>query len=267
MSQKLGQHFLQDKRVLEAASEAAAIKPKDTVVEIGPGHGELTEYLLSAEPRRLLLIEKDKRLAEALAEILAEPSKKGTVKIIEGDALRIIPMLPVKEKLADGEYKIVGNIPYYITGRLLREISELKNKPSLVILTIQKEVAERLTAKEPETNLLAASVRFWSEPKILRIVNAGAFKPAPKVDSALVLLKTKTEGGKIDSETYYRLLRRLFRQPRKTIFNNLSAGAGKEERDKIKTTMEDLEISPSLRPQALSVEKIIELARVFHQGK
>lgn len=260
---RLGQHFLKDEAVLSRAAAVLNVETEDAVIEIGPGHGELTKYLLKRGPRRVIVIEKDKKLADELFKNLGLSDNHSDLRIVYGDALTCLLQVINEEKLANLGYKIAGNIPYYITGHLLRVISELERKPALVSLVVQKEVAERISSKPPEMNLLAASVGFWAEPKILSKISAKKFKPAPKVDSALLLLKTLKKSAGVNADDYYRFIRKLFKQPRKTILNNLSEGLPIDGKEAARKKIADLKIDPGLRPQTLNINKLEELTSVF----
>lgn len=263
---RLGQHFLKDESVLRKTADILEIGQDETVVEIGPGHGELTKYLLQKNPRRIIALEKDPKLAESLHKNLGLGENDPRLEVVTGDALELLPKLLKKRGLGE-KYKIAGNIPYYITGYLLRIISELEPKPRLVALVIQKEVAERLSALPPRMNLLSASIRFWAEPKIIKMISAKSFSPPPKVDSALVLLKTIDKKPDLDPAIYYSFIRKLFKQPRKTIFNNLTTGEAVEERARIKKILEGARLNQKSRPQALDIQKILELTSVFQLRK
>lgn len=293
MKRLLGQHFLFDKEKLKKIVEALELKLNDLVIEIGAGHGELTEELWSANHEvRIIAIEKDQRLAKDLEYKIQNLGLKN-IKIIEGDALKILPKLVnsilktsdalnVKNNFWTSDVqklKIVGNIPYYITGHLLKIIGELENKPSLIVLTLQKEVAERICSKPPKMNLLAASVQFWAEPKIIGYIPKTAFSPQPKVDSAIIRLKSTTtpvtfafrssnecNGRKINKLDcyldYYKFIKILFKQPRKIILNNLTAGL-KISKEEIIKKLTALKIKPADRPQNLSISQIIDLINVL----
>ena len=205
------------------------LSPNDTVFEIGPGHGELTKELRlgikDLKKVQIIAIEKDKKLADDL-RLKINDLGLTNIQIINGDALQKLPPLIVKlPNYRMTNYKIVGNIPYYITGRLLRILGDLKKKPKTIVLTVQKEVAERITAKPPQMNLLAASVQFWAKPEIIDFISKNDFEPAPEVDSAVIKLATDNpkEGHKTETKNYYKLIRALFKQPRKTILNNITA--------------------------------------------
>src|SRR3989339_713787 len=177
MGQRLGQHFLINEEKLKKVADALEINEGDVVLEVGPGHGELTQYLLEAGAR-VTALERDKALIDPLNKKFASqvipptplviPAKAGiqsvpAFEVIEGNALELLPMVVEELKQAGRSYMIAGNIPYYITGYLLRVIEGLDHKPTRVVMTIQKEVAERICATVPHMNLLAASVRSWSE--------------------------------------------------------------------------------------------------------
>src|SRR6185369_6737037 len=202
--QKLGQHFLKNKSALRLIAEALDLKSDDTVIEIGPGHGELTDVAADAT---WVAIEKDGELVKKLKEKFENETR---VEIIEGDALKILA--EVTTRFSGATYKIAGNIPYYITGHLLRVISELEEKPTRCVFTIQKEVAERIIAAPPHMNRLAASVQVWAKPKILKMLPAEDFSPPPKVDSAIIELVTRTVdgGGAGANEKYYAAVRMIF---------------------------------------------------------
>jgi len=250
---KLGQHFLKNPSALRKIVRAAEIKPGNTVVEVGPGHGELTRFLLAANPKKMILVEKDGRFIEKLkGKFKTEP-----VEVIEGDILKILPSLTQKS----GKYKLVGNIPYYLTGRLLRIAGELENKPELIVFTIQKEVAERIAAQPPKMNLLAASVQFWAKPEIISTIGKSNFSPPPKVESAIIRLTPFDQLG-IDPDKYYKLIKVVFKQPRKTILNNLSASIKIPITD-LREVISGLKIYGNSRPQELSVEKLKGLTDVM----
>ena len=299
MFRKLGQHFLKDARKLKKIVEAIEITPRDIIIEIGPGHGELTKYILGAKPRRVIVVERDPQLASFLKEnfqLSSQPrysgverirvnSKPGAksqfakLEIIEGDALKVLPILHARYLIPD-IYKLTGNIPYYITGHLLRKISELEKKPKLVVLTIQKEVAERITAQPPHMNLLAASVQFWGEPKIVGFISKKSFRPQPKVDSAIIKIipspqprYSGVEGirigktaGAIEAGKYYNFIKILFKQPRKTVLNNLREGLKLSQKE-VEKRLQKLDISPKLRPANLSMSDINNLFLIFRDKR
>ncbi len=284
--QKLGQHFLKNDTALEKIVNAIAVTDGDRIIEIGPGHGELTVPLLHAAKGMhcdIFCIEKDHALVGKL-ELLAGQENiarekgggagSGHVTIVEGDALRLLSGLaaPKSAPAKTSPYKIVGNIPYYITGKLLRAISELPEKPERTVLLIQKEVAERICAAPPEMNRLAASVQFWANPAIVALVPREDFSPPPDVDSAIIVLKNKypplrsgayrpNGGPPIDPKRYYKAVRAIFAQPRRTLLNNLSMAMQETSaKNDIGTIIKSCGIDPAVRPQNLSIDQIIALA-------
>ncbi len=249
MSKYLGQHFLKDKNKVEIIIKALEISEGGFVIEIGPGKGALTKELISVdESIELVGIEKDKKLAKKLEEDF-----KGDVKIKEGDVLKILPNLTDRI----GEYKVIGNIPYYITGQLFRVLGGLKNKPEKIVLTIQKEVAQRVTSRPPKMNRLAASVQVWGKINIVDYIPKKCFKPVPKVDSAVIEIipfKDTVDDG------YYKTMRVIFKHPRKTVLNNLNISLG-VDKDKISQILERIGASKKIRPQRLDVGDIKKIKK------
>jgi len=262
MPQKLGQHFLKNKIKLKKIVDALELESGDVVIEIGPGHGELTKEIKNQKSKiKIIAIEKDSSLVELLEKKFSEDKN---IKVVEGDALKILPSLIENSKLKIENYKVVGNIPYYITGFLFRLIGELENKPNIIVFTIQKEVAERITAEPPRMNLLAASVQFWAEPKIIGYISKKDFRPVPKVDSAIIrLMPTRIHADQNADQrgNYYKFIRTLFKQPRKTIVNNLQPITNNKQL--ILEKLKKLKIDPQSRPQNLTVEQIMQLSGEF----
>jgi 16S rRNA (adenine1518-N6/adenine1519-N6)-dimethyltransferase len=266
----LGQHFLKNKSAIKQIVAALEIAEGDTIVEIGPGHGELTEIIdhgawSMKHEIKIFAIEKDKRLADALREKFRINKN---IEIVDGDALKILPHLC--SVLHDSCFKIVGNIPYYITGHLLRVVGDLKKKPALCVFTVQKEVAERLAARPPRMNRLAASVQFWADTSMIAIVSRKDFFPQPEVDSAIIKLKIKNQKSKIEDAGYYAAVRMLFAQPRKTVLNNLEAGVKTENknrkygREKAEEILIKIGVLPESRPQNLTIEDIVKITSLTH---
>ena len=240
----LGQHFLHNVSILQKITDAVNISDADTIVEVGGGHGELTELLKSRNPTKLIVIEKDEELALFLQKNFCD------VQIISGDALRVLSSLELPTN-----WKLVGNIPYYITGQLLRIISELLAPPDRTVLLLQKEVAKRASAIPPDANLLSSMIRGWATPEYLFTVPRLNFHPAPKVDSAtLLLLKSSSSAPK----SYFSVVRMLFKQPRKKAINNLIDTLG-ITRLQAENIFSACSLSPLLRPQNLSPENILSI--------
>ena len=163
------------------------------------------------------------------------------------------------------KYKLIANIPYYITGKLLRLMSDLEHKPERAVLMVQEEVAERICAEPPKMNRLAASVQFWADAKIVARVPKADFSPVPEVDSAVILLTTRARPQVLQAKKYYSAVRSIFAQPRKTILNNVKAGTAKQNLSKqeIEAMLDKIGIDPSARPQDLTVEGITSIAEVL----
>lgn len=265
---KLGKHFLTDKKILKQIAASLDLRDGDIVVEIGAGHGELTDVIHETcsmkHETKIIAIEKDKNLSLLLKRKYANNEK---IHVIAGDVLKILPQIVKRHALTAKRFKVTGNIPYYITGKLSRLLGELITNNQLpitsIVLTIQKEVAERLTAKPPKMNLLAASVQIWAEPKIIATVPPNAFNPPPKVNSAIIKLTTcdlqlTTE----ELKNYYKFIKTLFKQPRKTILNNLSKNS-KKNKEETAELLKKEGANPQDRPQDLKLEDLIALSRRF----
>jgi len=253
----LGQNFLINSEALKQIAETLDTQDGEVVIEIGPGHGELTSLLTASDnKRRIIAIEKDTTLVPFLHKKFQETDN---VEIIEGDALRLLPKLTGATKLQSAEYKLVGNIPYYITGHLLRIISELPHKPVLTVLTVQKEVAERIVAAPPKMNILSASIAIWADAKIISFIDKKSFSPSPKVDSAVIKLKTKNTT--VNLPVYYTLVRTVFKNPRKTLWNNIR----NTEFEHLKTKLKDLCIKKNARAESLSLNDLLELTKYLEK--
>lgn len=248
---RLGQHFLSDPVILGKIIESAELAPEDLVVEIGPGPGRLTR-MLCERVRHVIAIELDSRLYERLKEDLAG---FGNLELVYGDALEY-----AYENLP--EFSVVANIPYYITTPILfRLIASRKNLKSMT-LTVQREVADRIVAKPggKDYGVLSLMVQYSTIPQLCFTVPRGAFRPIPKVDSAVVHLVTRAMPpvSVADEEGFFRIVRTAFSQRRKMIVNAL-----KGMRSDVKQWLEKAGIDPERRPETLSIEEYARLANVF----
>ena len=221
----MGQRFLRSRKARDQIIAAAELSKQDTVLEVGPGDGSLTEAL-AERAGRVIAIEKDKRFVGVLREKFSDAAN---IEIIEGDILKIkiTEILPWHKNC-----KVVANIPYYITSRFLRQTLEGEQKPALMVLMVQKEVAERLMAKSarrqggpPQMNMLALSVHAYGKVKRVVMVPRGAFSPPPRVDSAVIKIFDISndffEKNHIDQEKFFAMARRAFAQKRKMLSNSL----------------------------------------------
>ncbi len=218
-----GQHFLTDPNILSKIVRAAEVGPGDVVLEIGPGLGHLTRALLDAGAR-VVAVEIDPELA---ARLRATEVPAPELSIVEGDFLTVSP----EEWLRRGgieaaRYKVVANLPYYITSAILRHLLEARLEPSVIVVMVQREVAQQITARPPDMSMLAVSIQFYGEPRNMGIVPAGAFNPRPKVDSAIVriLLSAPSRFPDIDPERFFKIVRAGFGVRRKQLHNALERG-------------------------------------------
>lgn len=240
----LGQHWLRDNTALQAMCDAADLQATDTVLEIGPGLGTLTELLVK-RAENVVAVEFDEKLAAEL------PNRVQTdnLQIVSQDILSFdLTSLPV-------DYKIVANIPYYLTSNLVRVISETPNPPLSVVILVQKEVAERVAAKPGDMSLLSVTAQFYWDVSLGRVVPAELFEPPPKVDSQILILKRRHERPfYVDTKAFFRLVKAGFAQRRKTVLNSLSAGL-RIDRAEIQRLLESANIDPGRRAQTLSLNE------------
>jgi 16S rRNA (adenine1518-N6/adenine1519-N6)-dimethyltransferase len=217
-SKGLGQNFLQDQAALQKIVLAGNITPDDHILEIGPGLGSLTRYLALAA-HSVTAVELDRKLITVLESVLA-PYKN--VRLVQGDILKL-----EVDKLMEGQgYIVVANIPYYITSAVIRHLLESGMQPRRLVMTVQKEVAERICAQVGDMNLLALSVQVYGKPSIGITIPAAAFYPQPKVDSAILRIEIQSQPAiPVDNlGTFFKLIRAGFSQKRKTLRNSLSGG-------------------------------------------
>jgi 16S rRNA (adenine1518-N6/adenine1519-N6)-dimethyltransferase len=239
----LGQHWLRDPQTLEAIAEAAEIKKSDTILEIGPGLGTLTHYLTS-QARHVVALELDKDLAKAL-----DKQNVKNLKVINADILRFnLGELPAG-------YKVVANIPYYLTSNLLRVLSEAPNPPSSMVLLVQKEVAERICAKPGQMSILAVSVQLHYSAELGVKVPAELFEPPPKVDSQLIILKKhpKPIFTQLDTKLFFRVVKAGFSAKRKKLSGSLSGGLDIDKETAL-GLLSKAKISGDLRAQNLNLK-------------
>lgn len=241
----LGQHWLQDELSLEAMIAAADIQPGDTVLEIGPGPGTLTELLVQSA-KQVVAVEFDENLARELP--LRVPA--GNLTVVNQDILQFdLTSLPPN-------YKVVANIPYYLTSNLLRTLCESPNHFSAAAILIQKEVAERVCAGPGDMSILAVSVQFYCEVGLGPLVPARLFTPPPKVDSQILMLSWREEPlfPDVDVRAFFRVVKAGFSQKRKTLLNSLSAGLHLS-REETTALLDVASIKPGTRAQALSLRQ------------
>lgn len=268
----LGQNFLVNPHILDRIITTAEISSTDTILEIGPGLGNLTSRL-AAKAKEVVAIEKDHRLIPILKENLKEFDN---IKIIEADILKLQPTALLHYLAPDllqptallrycASYKIVANIPYYLTSHLLREIFEEWPQPKLIVLTIQKEVAQRILAKPPHMNLLALSVQYYSKPEIISYISKNNFRPTPKVDSAIIRLTPRKDNYCATALLRYKLFQLMrvgFSEKRKQLASVLSKKL-KIPKEELLSIFEKEGIEPNTRPENLSLEQWQKLSKIL----
>jgi 16S rRNA (adenine1518-N6/adenine1519-N6)-dimethyltransferase len=256
---RLGQNFLVDQHALRKIIQAANLQKDETILEVGAGLGSLTQ-LLAQSVKEVMAIEFDKRLIPALRAVLQNSQN---VRIIEADVLK----LDIEELVNRSAYSVVANIPYYLTSALIRKLLEVPNRAERIVLTIQREVAERILAPPGKYGLLTLSVRMYGDPHIAGIIPASAFYPKPKVESAILSIQLQTSPRVHDEliPIVFKLAKAGFGQKRKQLRNSLSSGLGMNT-EVVEQTLLSVGIDPKRRPQELSLEEWTALAEKIHQG-
>lgn len=214
----LGQNFLTSGKAIFEIVRGGEVEKGENILEIGPGKGALTEQILQAGGR-VLAVEADKELVPFLENKFKKEIKDKDLKIIEGDILNI----NIEEYYKKNDnYKIIANIPYYITGAIIEKFLSTKKKPKMMILLVQKEVAERIVARDKKESILSLAVKLYGDPRIIYKVSAGSFFPKPKVDSAVLSIKIKENNlTEVEEKKYLNLIKTAFSHKRKVMINNL----------------------------------------------
>lgn len=266
----LGQNFLNNENVLKLIADSANIKEGELILEIGPGMGALTSKLLEKVSgvvgAKLLCIEKDHRLMEALNEKFKEGVANEKINIIEEDILKWgSEEYFTKSKIKNFEYKIIANIPYYITGAIIEKFLEEKIKPSEMIFMVQKEVAQRITNKDGKGSILSLCTKYYADVEILKIVSKGSFTPAPKIDSAVIKITLKQK--KLLDEKYLNLENKYLSvvkvglsHKRKTLISNLKKSTDKDVSEvRWDNVFENLSIDKKIRGEDLDVDEFLKI--------
>lgn len=253
---RLGQNFLMDPVVLDKVVDAAGVTADDSVLEIGPGLGSLTRHLARAA-RQVTAVEIDGNLIPLLQQVLAAESN---VRVIHADILDLDPA----EIMGGAPYLVVANIPYYITSAILRHLLDSSYRPQRLVLTVQREVAERICAAPGDLSLLALSVQVYGRPRPVLRIPAGAFYPSPNVDSTTLRIdlhpQPRVPAEQLDA--FFRLAKAGFSQKRKTLRNALSGGlAMKAEQGAL--LLQAAQIDPRRRAETLTIEEWVRLAVAF----
>jgi 16S rRNA (adenine1518-N6/adenine1519-N6)-dimethyltransferase len=260
----LGQHFLVDRSVLETIISAAELGPGDTVVEVGPGLGILTEELVR-RAGKVIAVEVDSKLAIALGRKLYQVPQ---LTVLNANVLELEPGELVSARtLASGDvpgYKVVANLPYYIASPILRHFLEALLKPNLMVVMVQKEVGQSIVAEPGGMSLLGVSIQLYGKPTIVAYVPALSFYPQPKVKSAIVRIDVypRPAVDVADASGFFKVVKAGFSAPRKQLRNALSLGLHLGTPEVIEL-LEQAGIAPQRRPQTLSLEEWAQVYRVF----
>ena len=264
-NKSLGQHWLRDREILDAIAFSAEIEDGDFVLEIGPGLGTLTSSLLkfAGKNGRVLSVEFDENLAKKLPAQF--PGKN--LEIINADFLDF-DLLKLPKN-----YKVAANVPYYITSKIVEKLLTSENKPSVAALLVQKEVAERMAAKAGELSILAIASQIYAEVSLDILVPREFFTPPPKVDSQVVVLKSREHNlieifnsknsCEISEREFFRIIKAGFAAKRKKIAKSLSANLA-ISKERTAEILEKCEISPDLRAQDLEIEEWLKIAKIFY---
>ena len=248
-NKSLGQHWLRDPDVLADIADSAGLNPNDTVLEIGPGLGTLTSRLL-ARAKNVVAVEFD----EALARKLPAQFPGKNLEVIHQDILSFDA-----SNLPFG-YKLVANVPYYITSKIVQKFSEAPNPPSVMVLLVQKEVAERLAARPGDYSILAVSAQVYYDVKLGAVVPAELFTPPPKVDSQVVIMH-RLENSRVDETNraaFFRLVKAGFSAKRKKLRSSLAGGLNIEKKD-VEQLLTEANISSDSRAEDLSIDQWLTL--------
>lgn len=255
-SRSKGQNFLVNEKIYDGIVKAADLKNSDSVLEIGPGLGFLT-MKLAATAKKVLAVELDDALAHYL-QMGIDAANIDNIEIINEDILKFNLDSYITDKFK-ANYKVVANLPYNITSIFLRQIFSLDNKPELMVLMLQKEVAERINAVPGEMSILAVSVQYYADIEIIREVKAANFWPAPKVDSAIILFKLKPKNylghdyKLAEDKKFFRLIKFGFSAKRKMLKNNLAGGLKIEPNQSEKILLKH-NLNPKIRAEDLSLD-------------
>lgn len=250
-NKSLGQHWLKDREILANIADQADIQSTDTILEIGPGLGTLTSELLRRADK-VVAVEFDQELARKLPAQF--PGKN--LQVINEDVLQFdLTTLPAG-------YKVVANVPYYITNKIVQMLMTAKNKPSIVVLLVQKEVAERLAAKQGDMSILAVSAQVFAEVSLGEVVPAELFTPPPKVDSQVVILKTRQKSiiQDVTEDDFFRVVKAGFSAKRKKLRSSLAGGLA-ISKNQAENLLKQSDLNPDDRAESLSIDDWVTLTK------
>lgn len=244
----LGQNFLRSKSAINAIIDAGDITADDIILEIGPGKGVLTKELLKFAGK-VIAVEKDRELIENLQLKFSEEIKENKLDLINADILDFNPEIL---SFYDLEYKVIANIPYYITGAIIRKFLSSNKQPSSMVLMVQREVAKRIIARDKKESILSLSVKVYGTPRYVATVKKESFSPQPKVDSAILLIEniSKDFFSGFSEEKFFTIIKQAFGSKRKTLKNNLSSLFG----DKTESILQKAGIDPKNRAEDIPIK-------------
>lgn len=257
----LGQNFLNSERVIERIADAGEIVSGETVLEIGPGKGALTSALL-ARGAKVIAVEKDNRLIPVLHTRFDKEIKSRQLNLIHGDVTENFEMTlghsPTGE--ANESYKLIANIPYYITGEIIRKFLSEKIHPKMIVLMVQKEVATRIIARDGKESLLSLSVKIYGVPSLVMSVSRGNFFPIPNVDSAVIKIDNITNpfGDGVEEKRFFDILHAGFAHKRKKLIKNLELIV---ELNTLKNKFAELSLDENSRAEDLGLQNWLLLAK------
>jgi len=263
-NKRLGQNFLINKNVLKKLIDSAGVNKSDTIIEVGAGLGTIT-IELARSAKKVIAVEKDKNLVPILEETTKDYKN---IEILQGDILKI-ENLEIAAPSAVGaslaplgrdNWKLIGNIPYYITAPLIRKLLEFKNSPESISLMVQKEMAQRICASPSNMSILAVSVQLYAKPEIISYVPRSSFWPMPEVDSAIIRISRINANLKTNTHEFFKIVKAGFSSPRKQLANNLSRTL-KIDMEETKKWLESVGIDPKRRAETLTVEEWSKLTK------
>ena len=255
---RLGQNFLIDKQVIKKVIQTANLQTKDVVLEIGPGTGALTQEI-AKRVKKVIAVDEDINMCKILKQAIRDFKN---VEIIQADILKI---LNSKFLILNSKYKVVANLPFYITAPTIRKFLESKNPPKEMTLIIQKEVAQRICANPPKMSILAVSVQFYANAKIISYISKKSFYPVPKVDSAIIKIiprQFRVPDSRQFCERFFRIVKAGFAHPRKQLANNLSKML-KLDKKELSSLLLKNNIKPTQRAETLSIKDWIKLSNML----
>jgi 16S rRNA (adenine1518-N6/adenine1519-N6)-dimethyltransferase len=264
----LGQNFLKNEAIIDKICLAAELSHKDTVLEIGPGQGALTKKLIP-QSGKVIAIEKDDSLFALLNDLFAAQHHQGTFELINGDIMEFNP----ETLTSEGSYKLVANIPYNITGAIIEKFLSCTFQPEMMVLMVQKEVAERIIAKDKKTgnsgkeSILSIAVKVYGDPEYICTVKAGNFNPVPKVDSAVIRIANisrKNFISKHHEEVFFQVMKAGFAHKRKTLAGNLKNIL---EPELVTDAFLTCNLSEKIRAEDLGISEWLSLSKIVYNAQ